>query len=141
MHIINVNEAQREVMRKWHDALVSGDYTQARKYLHTNEGHCCLGVFEEVMHGKDCWRSKTLPALATEDTEGGLRYFTAKNDGFSMPSPETIDDFIYLGESTEVVRTILAREINELFDELAQMNDRGRSFTDIAAKIKTTFNL
>lgn len=37
-----------EIAKQWVDALRSGKYKQAKGYLQTNEGYCCLGVLCEI---------------------------------------------------------------------------------------------
>lgn len=39
---------QAELKQRWIDALLSGDYTQARGDMKTESGYCCLGVLCDV---------------------------------------------------------------------------------------------
>lgn len=39
---------QVETLKAWVKALRSGEYRQAKGYLKSNEGYCCLGVLAEV---------------------------------------------------------------------------------------------
>ncbi len=39
---------KEQVYQMWIEALESGEYTQAKGFLHTDEGFCCLDVLEDV---------------------------------------------------------------------------------------------
>jgi hypothetical protein len=38
----------QQVKEKWITALRSGEYTQAREFLRTDYGYCCLGVLTDL---------------------------------------------------------------------------------------------
>lgn len=38
----------QDIKRRWVDALRSGEYEQAKNYLSTSDGYCCLGVLCEI---------------------------------------------------------------------------------------------
>jgi hypothetical protein len=91
-----------QLKSKWVEALRSGKYQQARNFLKSEDGYCCLGVLCDIQ-GAD------FEAIREEFGSLSLSLNPAK----------------YLGE----VNTIKATE-------LAQMNDNGKSFSEIADYIE-----
>jgi hypothetical protein len=87
---------------EWIDALRSGKYQQAKSFLKTDNGYCCLGVLCDIQ-GAD------FSAIEEEFGSLSLSY-----------NPKE-----YLGHFPEVNAS-----------ELAQMNDNGKSFAEIAAYIE-----
>ena len=72
-----------DVKALWVAALRSGDYTQAKRYLRTDDGHCCLGVLCEVavaagVYVPADWRGFT---LLPDEVRGwaGLRTDSGEN--------------------------------------------------------------
>lgn len=59
----------KEIKKKWIEALRSGDYDQGKGALYavTDEGakYCCLGVLQEVAYGEDHWVETALDTLAS----------------------------------------------------------------------------
>lgn len=45
-----------ELFREWMNALRSDQYKQTRRFLHTQEGYCCLGVAMEVSDPTMLWK-------------------------------------------------------------------------------------
>jgi len=48
----------KEIKKKWIDALLSGDYKQTQEYLRDDEGYCCLGVLCDIFrkdHNEAQW--------------------------------------------------------------------------------------
>lgn len=99
------------VKAKWLKALRSGKYKQAKETLYDSEtcGFCCLGVLEHVcMNGKV--EDRDLPSLQFYEHIGAwvrISPFAAVKDAISDAD----------------------------IDELADMNDRGVPFKDIADHI------
>lgn len=110
----------RENVQKWVDALRSGEYQQTRGRLQrTNPGKrgqpvgfCCLGVACEVLG---------LPEVDTTGELGVVAYDNSWNVGF--PPSRIWDEF---GVDDDV----------QLESDLAEMNDAGRTFAEIAAEIE-----
>jgi len=82
-----------ETMKKWLEALRSGEYKQGRRFLKTEEGYCCLGVLQDVLDEKvevgPYGQVSTLPTsgwlhsknilFRRDDTDSSL----CRNPGFS----------------------------------------------------------
>lgn len=51
---------KREHRDKWLAALRSGEYEQTTGALHDKNGYCCLGVFCDVMFGRDHWKHDSM---------------------------------------------------------------------------------
>jgi hypothetical protein len=115
-------DAQKDKLREWVKALRSGTYTQGKELLRTSDGgYCCLGVLCE------------LSALGQWEQD---RY----GDGFS---------FAKLADKTERREDILPAWVAREFGfvnadgtvecdpwELAQMNDEGSTFEELADVIE-----
>lgn len=108
-----------QIKQQWVTALRSGEYTQARRNLKTEQGFCCLGVLCDLYAEETGtkWEVHT-----TEDDEPFTHYtfdnyssylpeFVEKWAGLAMPNP-------HVGESS-----------------LAQLNDSGSTFEEIAQLI------
>lgn len=95
-----------EVKDKWVEALRSGKYKQGKTTLRTGDHFCCLGVLCDIS-GLAEWRSMPYQ-----------RYLYSELELFL---PEDVTDWaeIYAGQY-----------------ELSEMNDQGRSFTQIADYIE-----
>ena len=96
-----------DVKRLWVDALRSGDYKQGRHALNKDGAFCCLGVLCEIAH--------KLGVVSKKQYENVFLY---DDDSLSLP--------LKVSEWSEL----------ESQYELASMNDRGESFTQIADYIE-----
>ena len=92
----------------WIKALLSGEYDQTFGSLHTKEGYCCLGVLCDVVEPKVKWKWRHLPHCF---------YF---QDEDCYP-PKDLLKKVGLSKKSMGV--------------LANMNDDGKSFKEIAAHI------
>lgn len=104
-----------DVKEKWLAALRSGRYTQGREYLKTADAlgrvsHCCLGVLSEVMG------VPSKPRYA-EDRTLNFQY-----PGYTPASGYPDPDWAY--DACDL--------LNDDMYALAEMNDRGDSFEEIA---------
>lgn len=130
----------KAIRQAWVKALLSGDYKQDQSYLKTDDGYCCLGVLCNL-EGVE-W---------SEETKGGERgymhgrYREAEGisdemqDKYQLNSPQAqLNDTIYWVDG-EWVRELSAVDSEIMsyssYDSLAEANDDGRSFTDIAELI------
>jgi hypothetical protein len=91
-----------QLKANWIEALRSGKYQQAKSFLKTDDGYCCLGVLCDIQ-GAD---------------------FDAINEEFGSLSL-SYNPKEYLGQVPETSAS-----------ELAQMNDNGKSFSEIADYIE-----
>lgn len=86
---------QQIAWRRWWIAeLREGDREQARKYLRTPQGYCCLGVLCELADGPDCWKA------APEDPTA-LDHFALRADGFSDVLPPRIRALVGLSAAEQ----------------------------------------
>lgn len=99
-----------DVKTRWVAALRSGNYRQARNYLRTAEGYCCLGVLCDIVD-PDGWEDTLLPLM-------GAGVARQPHRG-------------HLGAPNE--RISAHAELDEhLIKELVNMNDGGHTFASIA---------
>lgn len=68
-----LTEEQKELRRRWVEALRSGKYQQGRDYLCTvnpdgTKTYCCLGVLLDIIH-PDWWRRDLTRDLTTDGTQ------------------------------------------------------------------------
>lgn len=110
-----LSKEQKELRRRWVEALRSGKYEQGRSWLHKQGRFCCLGVACEVMGVE--WAGEE------EDEDG---YYYAMNlldfPGHSSILPPELTQ--RLGISTDD------------HNALAELNDEGVPFCDIATLIE-----
>ena len=120
-------EEQAEHRRLWVEALESGDYKQTTGRLHDDDGYCCLGVACEIS------------GLVTWDQPAEARHYNAIYD------PET-GDFSTVALPLRVAKWLGLSGLDGDFhsdthsyilESLANINDGGASFADIAALIRT----
>jgi hypothetical protein len=93
---------------KWLDALRSGEYSQAGGFLRTDFGFCCLGVACDVLNADGWWRNSGAFGRIYDwaNAEGGV------HDNEVSGGLPFID--------------------NKIAGYLANTNDRGASFEEIA---------
>ena len=107
---------RKEIAEKWAAALRSGEYEQTQTVLANKERtkHCCLGVLCEVAikEGVDVEVHAAL----------GSTYF----DGWASTLPVSVMDWADMRSEAGMMIT----------DSLAELNDEGRTFSDIAAVIE-----
>lgn len=100
----------REFKRKWIKALTSGKYKQAQEYLRYGNGYCCLGVACKIV---------------------GIPSNELLNRGLPPESPDEFEEKAGFDRVPECLRS--GRRIAR---KLAQMNDKGISFKEIAQWIR-----
>jgi len=98
-----------EFKSKWVAELRSGKYKQTKHYLRTQNGYCCLGVACDT-HDPSEW----------QDPIPGFNGFPYGGDCFSIPS------------YTRKLYNISEKLCNQLIE----MNDKGKTFEEIAAYIE-----
>lgn len=99
-----------EVKKKWVKALRSGKYKQCISNLHRSDSFCCLGVLCDIS-GLDDW------------SKGNYNEYCYLNKHDVLP--KKVSQWAGLGRS----RTV---SINNGNDSLAGLNDRGKTFKEIA---------
>ena len=118
------------VKAKWLAALRSGDYLQARDDLrvvdeHGVDSYCCLGVLCDL-YRKDvggAWGS------GTHDSDG-----TFRADNGSISSGSTLNETLHRWAGVPVSR--IRVHAPDKTDTLAELNDMGCSFSEIADLIE-----
>lgn len=105
-----------EIKAKWLEALRSGEYQQGRRSLHADGSYCCLGVLCDISN-LDTWKHRVDGIYAYFDCEGFL--------------PSTVADWAGL-ESRGAYG-------DEEVNHLAEDNDNGKSFLEIADIIEEYF--
>lgn len=136
-----------EPKAKWLTALRSDGYQQAKSYLAVLDnvtqkpiGYCCLGVYCDLMQvpfeaasseeQPERWVKKYHFPDENKETLPDQNWFSQFFTWDETQAPLSEDDKIPLyADITEAVQ--------QLMDELAQMNDSGESFTEIANFIDT----
>ena len=119
--------------KKWVAALRSGEYKQTRYKLHAREGgFCCLGVACEV------FRQET--GAGEWDAEG-IDTLSFRTSPWEQPEmmalPNSVKDWLGLnGDEGEFV-AVEMEGITGRVGTLSRMNDRGKTFEQIAGWIET----
>jgi hypothetical protein len=95
----------------WVTALESGDYDQCEGTLYNGKGYCCLGVYAKVVLGYD-----DEVIMGDEDVSDG-------------EGPKYV--YVKIQGDTSIVHGV--------YHEGMSMNDRGKSFIDIAKMIREAY--
>ena len=98
----------------WVDALRSGEYEQTRGTLQDQFGYCCLGVYAKV---------NQLDGYLRMEVTSEARHSSSKDEG---------NPFIY-----DIIRDRLAGVV---IGEGIAMNDKGKSFSEVADMIEEYYN-
>lgn len=135
---------QLSIVKKWVNALRSGQYKQARSYwfgiaeesknkVEVEHGYCCLGVLAEVcgMNLKD-----SIECHRVTQNQLGITVFPSTNsvpltNVFEEIRPSIPDFFVYTADIGSYIW-----EINEILNNLAIRNDEGVPFSAIADTIE-----
>lgn len=115
------------IAKDWVNALRSGEYKQqtgtlATDDLNGNSKFCCLGVLCDMY-------VKTHPEA---ECEVGIRMRPVPGTGHSIGIVDYFGDSCFLPQSVQ----LWADVSQPLQEELAELNDNGCTFTDIAAAIE-----
>lgn len=142
----------KTLKNKWLKALRSGEYAQGVGRLRTNKDEfCCLGVLCDIS-GKGVWEDQTfIPKVSQKAVNAaGLRddsqlrfesdLFQLETRAFRVDSHRCNCEFCDVSEADTVVNTTVLADMFGLTEvqnaKLAEMNDRGDSFVEIADWIK-----
>jgi hypothetical protein len=118
-----------QIKQQWLSALRSGQYTQTRWNLQTEQGFCCLGVLCDL-YSKETgteWKVNI-----TEDDET-FTYYKMKNQTSVLP--DCVKEWAGLTEANPSIK--LPEEDEE--SSLTFLNDEGSSFEEIAQLIEEKF--
>lgn len=105
-----MNKTQEANMRRWVEALESGEYKQTKQMLRNKNGYCCLGVWCKLDRLAR-WNGESYEALVGDE-------------------PERLDD-----EDLGPLKARLGISEDEEIAYIAA-NDSGRKFPTIAAKVR-----
>lgn len=114
------NEIQRKNLKKLIAALRSGNYQQARGSLRTPFGFCCLGVACDASHLAE-WKGRT--------------YFEYLEYGGMLPE-EIVNFYGFQNRHGFYIK-----DRDERLQTLANLNDQGMPFAQIADLIEHEYNL
>lgn len=122
-----------EVKQKWIDALRSGNYEQGSEKLRTVNGYCCLGVLCDIyaQENNTQWKFR-----GNEETNfQTMDYYWYFLDEIEF-LPESVMNWAGLGTHNPSVRVYCEDSDDEdqryYNDEIANVNDSGYSFSQIA---------
>jgi hypothetical protein len=116
-----------EIKKDWLAALRSGQYVQGKDYLHTIDNKfCCVGVLADILHKKGLIPE---PVLDIDNSD------TFAYCGHPTMLPKKI--LIGLGVFDEDTPAYIGGNLFCLTD-LAERNDRGETFEEIAEVIEKT---
>jgi hypothetical protein len=133
-----------EAKKLWIEALRSGEYQQTRSVLHDDNGFCCLGVLCDVaMKNWDImseWRESTEEERDAQDVlcDGPAYAFLGQVNVL----PEQVMEWAGLEKNNPDVHgqcddeDCACDEGGEWTVTLAELNDDGRSFSEIADMIE-----
>lgn len=131
-----------EIKKLWIDALLSGEYKQGQGYLHQIEDDmpkfCCLGVLTDLAIKN---------GVSIEIGENGL---VTTFDGASESLPESVIEWSGISSSNggftytvnyrwEDFDGFVHDEQEEMEESLAELNDNGHTFEEIAKDIENHF--
>jgi hypothetical protein len=105
----------KEIKAKWVAALRNGDYTQTQRELRNESGFCCLGVLCDL-HSKE-----------TETEWSNNMYL-----GVQVHLPIKVKEW----SKVSLINKIKV-SINNNYDSLAEHNDAGKTFLEIADAIES----
>jgi len=108
------NKEKKQLLKDWVKALRSGEYKQTRDYLHDEKGFCCLGVLCDIALD-DYWVER--------ESARGSCMLVKHQEAFGLPTQLSKD--LGLFEEREDIGT-------NPEDFLGNMNDKGKSFKEIA---------
>lgn len=123
---------QKEIAERWVDALRSGEYQQERGYLHTEHGHCCLGVLCDL-HQRETGDGEWRPWGS-----GDAGHSQCYRDGLGVDGeytpPPGVREWADMDEDPKLF--FRHRLGTEMRDEIVNLNDLGYSFSQLADLIE-----
>jgi hypothetical protein len=127
--------AQLEARNLLADALESGEYQQGRSQLTKIENgvekHCCLGVACNVL---EKLQPGTFTREVTEYSPSEVRYCYGDSKA-SLYAPKPVQDWLGIDHVGSLTNSIVIGDLRGV--SLADLNDSGVKFTDIAKVLRT----
>jgi hypothetical protein len=123
---------RKEIAEKWVAALLSREYEQERGYLHTEHGHCCLGVLCDL-HLRETGRGEWRPPGSGDSPHSRCYRDGLGIDGEYTPPPGVLE---WAGMAADPQLFFRHRLGNEMRDEIVNLNDGGYSFRELAELIE-----
>ena len=117
----NNNKMRSEIKQMWLDALRSGEYKQGQKALRTDDNFCCLGVLCDL-HRKNSLCELNWLNFGKKNINSLQRYA-----GKEVSLPDIVINWSELN---------LHHIQNNILDKLADKNDSGSTFEEIAEIIE-----
>ena len=141
-----MNKMNTKIKQKWVSALRSGEYEQGSEKLYSGRGYCCLGVLCDLYSKENGlkWEFRGDDVIKTEDeiVPSQLQKFDYFYfDDESEFLPESVMDWAELSVKNPQVRVECEYGEDARFyvDEIANVNDSGYSFTQLAEIIENQF--
>lgn len=121
------SRVNKEVIRKWVQALRSGEYKQGKDMLKGSDGcFCCLGVLCDLAVKEDVIASR-------ETDKDGYTFFGRENEEYVLPSD--VVDWVGLDSDNPDIS-----DTNGKRDAITFWNDTvGKSFIELADMIEKEF--
>lgn len=108
---------KKEIAETWVNALRSGEYKQVSSHLKIKDGHCCLGVLCEIAPKE----------LGYFNIDGAFEYIDGSGKVIEMRGYIPFPVMKWSGIKTKDARLDKSGPLC-----LSEMNDSGRSFSEIA---------
>lgn len=116
----------KEIKDKWVKALTSGKYKQTTSFLKDNVGYCCLGVLCDI------YRKETKKGVWVRDEDNNAFAFKVEYYSEYELLPKEVKEWANLTSINPTV-TLGENEGHSFgIPTLADINDNGKSFKDIA---------
>ncbi len=143
-----MNKMNPEIKQKWVDALRSGEYEQGNGKLYSGQGYCCLGVLCDLYSKENNlkWEFRGDDVIKTEDevVPSQLQkcdYFYFDDESEFLPN--SVQEWAQLSVNNPQVKVEVEEETEEeaffYFDEIANLNDVGYTFPQLANIIEDQF--
>lgn len=117
------------IKEQWVTALRSGEYRQGKRYLHQSNEYCCLGVLCDLAVKAGVLtpeRRTTAPIISYEEETSTLPESVSRWAGLTVPGGRAVVD----NPSVDFAGGRIS---------LAELNDEGHSFREIADVIERSF--
>lgn len=124
-----VYRSPEEVYDLWADVLESGDYLQAKEALKRSDGFCCLGVLCDLAIKDGSHMSWDYSNYGTPGVICSAGFYT------ELP-PAFLCDYLGLSIFSPKIEESAALGSEAKAIDLAEMNDEGKTFKEIAKHIR-----
>lgn len=114
------------VKQKWLKALRSGGYAQGRSALKTTKGYCCLGVLCDLAVREGI-------VTTSVSSYGVITFGIYEEDGLL---PGEVQEWAGIATRSPQVKYVNKAVFEDDLNHLADINDRGSSFEEIANLIE-----